>query len=199
MNEQPAPALLDEERPSARDVWELARLPALFAVLTAAITWLIWYYTNTPCTPELAARTDCNPAEIAKYINVDVFGRIVTYSAITAAAGGVWNYNMFTRMRAQIAAEKQRADAAVQQLTEQRWQVEEERRQVEEQRRQERESLMAALAEERRRSDEARQQMQRQAAENQQAFMAALSEITGQMAQLMQQRSGNGGSVADGD
>ncbi len=120
--------LLDEERPSARDVWEVARLPALFTLRTAAITWLIWYYTNTPCTPGLAARTDCNPAEIARYINIDVFGRILTYSAITAAAGGVWNYNMFTRMRAQTAAEKQRADAAVQQLTEYRRQTDEERR-----------------------------------------------------------------------
>ena len=128
MDEQPAPALMDEERPSARDVWEAARLPALLTLLNAAITWLIWYYTNAPCTPGLAARTDCDPAEIGRYISIDVFGRILTYSAITAAAGGVWNYSMFTRMRAQIAAEKQRADAAVQQLTEYRRHFEEERR-----------------------------------------------------------------------
>ena len=58
MDEQPAPALMDEERPNARDVREAARLPALFTLRTAAITWLIWYYTNTPCTPGLAARTE---------------------------------------------------------------------------------------------------------------------------------------------
>ncbi len=163
-----------------RDVWEVARLPALFGVVTAAVTWVIWYYTKTPCTLELAARTSCNPAEIAKYINVDIFGRMLTYSAITAAAGGVWNYNMFTRMRAEIAAERKRADAerlradaAVQQIAEYL-------RNAGEERREEREAFMALLAEERRRSDE-----------NQQAFMASLSEITTQIAHLMQQRNGD--------
>ena len=168
-----------------REIWEVARLPALFTVITAAVTWVIWYYTNTPCTLELAARTNCNPAEIAKYVNVDIFGRMLTYSAITAAAGGVWNYNMFTRMRAEIAAERKRADDAIKQLEGYRLQAEEERRQAEEERRQERDAFMALLAEERRRSDE-----------NQQAFMAALSEITSQMAQLMQQRNGNNGDSA---
>ena len=37
MNEQPAPASMDEERLSARDVWEVARLPARFAVGSVAI------------------------------------------------------------------------------------------------------------------------------------------------------------------
>ena len=166
---------------SVRDVWEVARLPALFGVVTAAVTWVIWYYTNTPCTLELAARTSCNPAEIAKYINVDIFGRMLTYSAITAAAGGVWNYSMFMRMCAEIAAERKRADDAIKQL-------EGYRRQAEEERRQERDAFMTMLAEERRRSDE-----------NQQAFVAALSEMTAQMTRLMQQRNGNGGDSPDGD
>ena len=197
-------------RPSPRDVYELLRLPALFAVGTAALTWLIWYYTSVSCTPELATLIGCNPATIARYINVDVFGRMLTYSAITGAAGGVWNYDMFTKMRAVIAAERTRADEAVQQLAEYRQQSEAERRQ-------ERESFMVALAEERRRSDEERRQMQQQADEerrllqqrsdeerrllqqqvtdSQQAFMAALTEITAQMAQ---QRNGSNGDAPDG-
>ena len=192
MDNQPTLATLDAERPGARDIWEVARLPALFAMITAAATWLIWYYTNTPCTPELAERIGCNPAAIARYVNVDIYGRMLTYSAITAAAGGVWNYDMFTKMRATIAAERRRADEAVQQLAEYRQQVEEERRQ-------EREAFMAALAEERQRADEERRQMQQQAdeerrqmqqqaAESQQAFIAALAEIA---AQAAQQRNGN--------
>ena len=192
MNEPLTPAALDSERPRLRDIYEVARLPALFAILTAAVTWLIWYYTNTPCTLELAERTSCNPATVARYIGVDIYGRMLTYSAITAAAGGVWNYNMFTKMRAQIAAERQRADEAIKQLAEyrrqadeERRQTDEERRQTDEERRQERDTFMALLAEERRRSDE-----------NQQAFMAALSDITSQMAQLMQQRNGNYGDSA---
>ncbi|MCE2501152.1 MAG: hypothetical protein J4G13_09850 [Dehalococcoidia bacterium] len=188
MDNRPASGSPADGGISVRDVWEVARLPALFGVVTAAVTWVIWYYTNTPCTLELAARTSCNPAEIAKYINVDIFGRMLTYSAITAAAGGVWNYNMFTRMRAEIAAERKRADAerlradaAVQQIAEYL-------RNAEEERREEREAFMALLAEERRRSDE-----------NQQAFVAALSEMTAQMTRLMQQRNGNGGDSLDGN
>ena len=174
MANQPAATPREIERANARDIWELVRLPALFGVVTAVITWLIWYYTTAPCTPEAATMTGCNPAIIARYINVDIYGKMLTYSAILAGVGGVWNYDMFTRMRAVIAAERSRADEAEKQLAEYRLQAEEERRQ-------EREAFMATLAEERRRSDE-----------NQQALMATLSEITAQLARLAERQNGNG-------
>ena len=136
---------------------------------------------DSSCTAELAALVGCNPATIARYINVDVFGRMLTYSAITGAAGGVWNYDMFTKMRAAIAAERSRADEAEKQLAEYRQLAEDERRLRDEERRQERETLMTVLAEERRRWDE-----------NQQAFMAALSEITAQVTRLVERQNGNG-------
>lgn len=196
MANQPASTPREIERANARDIWELVRLPALFGVVTAVITWLIWYYTTAPCTPEAATLTGCNPAIIARYINVDIYGKVLTYSAILAGVGGVWNYDMFTKMRAIIAAERSRADEAVQQLAEYRQQTEaqlaeyrqqseaqlaEYRQQSEAEYRQERESFMTALAEERRRSDE-----------NQQAFMATLSEITAQLARLAERQNGNG-------
>ena len=183
MANEPAPALPETERVTARDAWELLKLPGLIAAITAVSTWLIWYYTSTPCSPELAERTGCNAAAIARYINVDIYGRILTYSAITGAAGGVWNYDMFTKMRAAIAAERSRADEAVKQLAEYRQQVDEERRQ-------EREAFFEMLVEERERAAEER----RRSDENQQAFMATLSEITAQMAQLVQQRNGDNGN-----
>ena len=205
----PTPTTLASERPGIRDVWEVARLPALFAVIAAAATWLIWYYTSTPCTLELAARTDCNPAQIARYVNVDIFGRMLTYAAITAAAGGVWNYDMFTKMRAVIAAEKQRADEAEKLLAEYREQVAEERRQRDEEARRRADEAQRQAAEEqrlaaeerrqaideaRRRADEAQRlaaEERRQAAEDRQAFLAALSEITAELAHLRQQRNGD--------
>ena len=207
MGNQPASEAPDPygARPSARDMYELLRLPALFAFITAVLTWLIWYYTSIPCSLELAERTGCNAATIARYINVDIYGRMLTYSAITGAAGGVWNYDMFTKMRAAIAAERSRADEAEKRLAEYRRQAEEDRRQAEEERRQveqerrqaeeqerrqaeqdrqqERETLMAMLAEHRRRADE-----------SQQAFMTALSELTAQMTRLVDQQNGNGRS-----
>lgn len=212
MGNRPAAALPAVERVTVRDAWELLKLPGLIAVITAVATWLIWYYTNTPCTPELATVIGCNPTTIARYINVEVYGKMLTLSAITGAAGGVWNYDMFTKMRAAIAAEKNRADEAEKKLAEFRRQAEEERRQRDEERRledeerrledeerrrraederrerdeerrQERESFMAMLAEERRRADQ-----------SQQAFMAGLSQITAQMAHLVQQRNGDNGN-----
>ena len=167
------------------------------------ITWLIWYYTTAPCTLEAATLTGCNPAIIARYINVDIYGKVLTYSAILAGVGGVWNYDMFTKMRAVIAAERSRADEAEKQLAEYRLQVEEERRQ-------EREAFFEALAEERqqameerqRRIDEERQraaeERQRAAEERQQAaedralFAATLTEITAQLARLAERQNGNG-------
>ena len=188
MANQPTPTTLSSERPSIRDVWEVARLPALFAVIAAAATWLIWYYTNTPCTLELAARTDCNPAKIARYINVDIFGRMLTYSAITAAAGGVWNYDMFTKMRAVIAAEKQRADEAERLLAEYRQQMEEERRQANDEAKRRAEEAQRRTEEAQRQSEELR----REAAEDRQAFLAALSELTAELVYQRQQRNGDG-------
>lgn len=191
MANQPMPSAADDESPSIRDIWEVGRLPALFAIITTAATWLIWYYTSTPCTSELAARTICNPAEIARYINVDIFGRMLTYSAIAAAAGGVWNYNMFTKMRAQIAAERQRADAALQELAQYRQQVEEERRQVEEERRLAAEERQRRLEDEFRRSEEERRTMMQENSELNRAMLAALTELTAEIGRLRQQRNGD--------
>ena len=181
-----SPPLRDlfSERPSVRDLYELLRLPVLFGVATAVVTWLIWYYTSTPCTPEVATLNGCNPAIIARYINVDIYGRMLTYSAILAGVGGVWNYDMFTKMRAAIAAERSRADEAEKQLAEYRLQAEEERRLRDEERRQERESFMATLAEERRLRMKNRQERE--------SFMATLSEITAQVTRLVERQNSNG-------
>ena len=221
MDREPAPAVPDPyaARPSARDIYELLRLPALVATLTAVATWLIWYYTNTSCTPELATVIGCNPTTIARYINIEVYGKMLTLSAITGAAGGVWNYDMFTKMRAAIAAERARADEAVKQLAEFRRQAEEERRQRDEERRledeerrqrdeerrlEDEERRRQAEEERRERDEERRQEREsfmamlaeerRRSDQNQQAFMAGLSEITAQMAHLVQQRNGDNGN-----
>ena len=202
MANQPTPVELDSERPGVRDIWEVARLPGLFAIVTAAATWLIWYYTSMPCPAELAASIGCNPATVARYINVDIFGRMLTYSAITAAAGGVWNYDMFTKMRAVIAAETRRANEAEQKLAEYRQQAEEDRRilmkQAEDertQRAQQAEEERRRAEEERRRAEEDRRILMQQAAEDRQAFLSALSELTTEIVRLRQQRNGSNGDA----
>ncbi len=149
-----------EERRIA-DIAEVVWLPALLALATAASTWLIWYYTHTACTLEIATLTGCNPGSIAKYINVDIFGRMLTYGGLVGGIGGFWRYDMIKKERAaRIAAQMQVAEL---------------QKQLEEQR-----AMNAAIREEER----------RQAAEDRQAFLSALSDLTAELAYLRQQRNG---------
>ncbi len=170
---------LNSRPTNASDVVEVVWLPALLALFTAASTWLIWYYTYTVCTLEIATLTGCNPGSIARYVNVDVFGRMLTYGGLVGGIGGFWRYDMIKKERAaRIAAQMQVAELQ-KQLEEQRaknaaareeaiQQAEEAIRQAEEDRRQE--------AEERR--------------QEHRAFITALTELTAEIAHLRQQRNG---------
>ena len=67
-----------------------------------------------------------NPAPTARYISVDIFGRMLTYGAVVAGGLGFWRYEMIKRERAaRIAAEnraiaiQQRAEAERRQAAEQ--------------------------------------------------------------------------------
>ena len=161
------------EPPSVADIVEVVWLPALLALVTAASTWLVWYYTHTVCTPEVAALTGCNAGSVAKYVNVDVFGRMLTYGGLVGGLGGFWRYDMIKKERAaRIAAQNQLAELQKQ------WQ-------------EERQGLMEELAEARRLADERAAEERQQAAEDRRAFLAALSELTAEIAQLRQQRNGN--------
>ena len=155
---------------------EILWLPLLIAALTAAVTWLIWYYTGVPCTPEAAVLHHCNPARITHYINVEIFVRCVTLGSLTGTLiGGGVNYIVISRERAaRIAAETM--------LVEERKRTDEERKRVDE---------------ERTRVDQLVQQFaenQRHAAENQQAILSTLAELTAELIELRRQHNGENGS-----
>ena len=61
-----------------------------------------------------------NPAIIAKYISVDIFGRMLTYGAVVAGGLGFWRYQMIKRERAARIAAENRAIAIQQQAAEER-------------------------------------------------------------------------------
>lgn len=82
-----------------RDVLELLLLPAACAAVISAITWLIWYYMAVPCTPDFANIAYCYPTPAARFINLEIWGRCLTYGAIGAALGGGLNIVVFTRER----------------------------------------------------------------------------------------------------
>ena len=96
-----------------RDLAEILWLPLAIGIITAAATWLIWYYTAVPCSPEPAALYHCNPARIARYVNVEIWARCLTLATLTGGLiGGGVNYAMFSRERAaRIAAETIAAEA----------------------------------------------------------------------------------------
>ncbi len=155
---------------------EILWLPLLIAALTAAVTWLIWYYTGVPCTPEAAVLHHCNPARITHYINVEIFVRCVTLGSLTGTLiGGGVNYIVISRERAaRIAAETM--------LVEERKRTEEERTRVDQ--------LVQQFADTQRQAVE----NQRHAAENQQAILSTLADLTAELIELRRQRNGENGS-----
>ena len=157
-----------------RDIWEILRLPVLFALAAIAVTWGVWYLTSESCPPELAQTTGCNPSRIARYINLDALNKMATHAVIAAGGGGLWSYAMITRERKAREAAEEAREAALRQLAEEREQAAEERRQAAEERRQ--------AAEERRQAAEERRQLQ--------ASIELLAE------RLAERENGSNGSVA---
>ena len=101
-----------DDRLSISDLWEITRLPIFLATLAIALTWLVWYLTTVPCTPELTKIIACNPGRIARYINLDVLGNLFTHATLAAGSGGFWSYLMITKeRRARQAAEMRLAEA----------------------------------------------------------------------------------------
>ncbi len=112
------------------DLWEILRLPVLLALIAIALTWAVWYFTSTSCSPELAQATGCNSSGIARYISLDALNKMVTHAAIAGGGGGLWSYVMITRERkAREALERQIAEERAQ-AAEERAQAAEERRQL---------------------------------------------------------------------
>ena len=205
------PLLPDDDRSGFKDIAEVLWLPALCVIVTATLSWLIWYHTSVPCSADLSRFTGCSPAPLARYITIDIFGRIITYSALTGAGGGVWNWNMISKERAARRAAENRAAEVERALAEERKRADEERQLAYEQRQrayadqqalwaslnEEKQALLAALAEERRqaaierqRADEERQQ----AAKDRADLMAMVS---GLLARLDERQNGNHAGAGD--
>ena len=143
--------------PTLQDLYEILRIPILFALIAIAGTWVVWYLTSTSCTTDLAASTGCNASLTARYINVEVLNKIVTHAVIAGGGGGLWSYAMITRERKArealeklLAEERERATEERERATQERERAAEERERAAEERRQllaTIENLMERLAE----------------------------------------------------
>ena len=113
------------------DYLELAYIPLALGVVATGLTWVVWFLTTEPCTPELVKATGCSLSSLGRYINLDVFNKMVVHGGIAGGFGGIGSYVMITR-------ERQRADAAERRALEER-QAREQERQAREEERQARE------------------------------------------------------------
>ena len=212
------PLLPDNDRSGFKDIAEVLWLPALCVIVTATLSWLIWYHTSVPCTADLSRFTGCSPAPLARYITIDIFGRILTYSALTGAGGGVWNWNMISKERAARRAAENRVAEAERALAEERNRADEERQLADEQRQrayadqqalwaslnEEKQALLAALAEERRQAAEERRQaaIERQRADEERQQAAKdradlMAMVSGLLARLEERQNGNHAGTGD--
>ena len=162
--------------PALRDLLEILWLPLIVGAITAAVTWLIWYYTSAPCSSQAAVLHHCNPDPIARYINAEIWTLCLTLGALIGGIfGGGVNYAMFSRERAaRIAAETLAAEER--RLREEERKLREEERIAERQRI---DQLVAQVAE-----------SQRHVVETQQAMLSIITELTAEVAQLRRQRNG---------
>ena len=133
---------MNQDISAFQDFREIATLPIAAGLAALAVTWVVWYFTGSRCSEELATTTGCNASAVAAFINPGLLKDSITNSAIAATGGGIWSYIMITReRRAREAAEQ--ALARERERAEER--VEEERRRAEER-----------VEEERRRAEEER-------------------------------------------
>ena len=170
--------------------------PALAGILATTVTWLVWYYTAMPCTPENAAELMCRPGPMARYVSATVLNHCIIHAGIAITVTGGSDIMLFLRERKRNEEERQRNDqmmelvkSALEQAAEERRQADAERHQAEEraaeERRladeraaEERHQAEERAAEERRLADERAAEERRQATLERQAFLDALNKLT---------------------
>ena len=175
MSEYPPPG---DGRLTVLDLWEILRLPVLFALTAIAVTWLVWYFTSASCPQELSQATGCNPSRVAWYVNLEIMNKMVTHAAITAGGGGLWSYAVITR-------ERRAREAAERQLAEERAQAAADRERAAEERAQ----AAAAIAEVLAQAAEERERTAEERAEERRQFLSTIERLT-------EHRNGDGQSSA---
>ena len=133
------------------DLWDIARIPALLALLAVSATWMVWYFTTEPTDPKSVRPTECNWGRLEKCFSLNLVNKMFTHGAIAAGAGGVSFYIMLRRERLAREAAERRAEEDRRRAEEERQRADEIQRRADEDRRQ--------ADEERRRADEERQRL----------------------------------------
>ena len=127
------PALLKESSLLA-DIWDIARIPVLLALLAVTATWLVWYFTTEPGDPKSVRPTECDWDKLERCFSLNLVNKMFTHGAIAAGAGGVSFYIMLRRERLAREAAERRADEERQRANEIQRRADEERQRADEER-----------------------------------------------------------------
>ena len=124
------------------DLWDIARIPVLLALLAVTATWMVWYFTTEPTDPKSVRPIECDWNRLEKCFSLNLVNKMFTHGAIAGGTGGVSFYIMLRRERLARQAAERRAD-------EERQRAEEIQRRADE--------IQRRADEDRRRADEERQ------------------------------------------
>ena len=152
------------------DLWDIARIPILLALLAVSATWMVWYFTTEPSDPKAVRPTECDWDKLEKCFSLNLVNKMFTHGAIAGGAGGVSFYVMLRRERLAREAAERRAEEERQQAQQERQRADEIQRRAEE----ERQQLINRIDEAHRRADEDRRRVE----EDRQQLMNRLLELT---------------------
>ena len=154
------------------------RGPVLFGFVAAAALWIVWFFTNPPCTIDKAAAGACHPGTLARYINHEIMAHCLLVGMAAATLKGGYDQLMLNR-------ERKRADEAEERVKLERQRLDEERQLRDEDRQRNEERIV----EERRRSDARIDAMRAEMREDRQQWQAELHEERQQrQAELREER-----------
>ena len=132
----------------------------------AAATWLVWYYTTIPCTPENAIVLMCRPGWLSSYVSTAVLRDCIVHSGIAVTITGGSDIMLFLQERRRTNQERQRNDQMMEMMK----------------------AFLEEATEQRRQAEERAVEERRQAAEERQAFLEALNKLTDAIIQNGQNR-----------
>ena len=130
-DDHPAPV---KEPGLLADLWDIARIPLLLALLAVAATWMVWYFTVEPGDPQSARPTGCDWDSLEKCFSLNLVNKMFTHGAIAGGTGGVSFYIMLRRERLARQAAERRADEERQRANEVQRRADEERQRADEER-----------------------------------------------------------------
>ena len=105
--------------------------PVGLALVVAVAVWVVWYFTKAACTTTAAANGLCNPALVARFIDVEILLKSGGAALAVGALKGGYDKLMMRRMlneerearqqaEQQLAVERKRVDETIQQANEAR-------------------------------------------------------------------------------